>query len=166
MRHDSIQVATGLFHLEISVLELIYGTHLGKESDPCSLSMWVDQLFRTQSKIWDKSTRHVKDYHRSLDLFNTVLDDCIVACISNYLHPKCNDTRQLDATLHTASSEKLHECINILSTYLSDFNLASRLRDRPTSERDTANESLLLFIQQGLVFRNFHLAPVKEIQVE
>jgi len=98
------------------------------------------------------------NYHRSLDLFDTVLDGCILAAISFYLHPNNNRITQFDPFLETVPSNQLSGCLDTLSAYFSDLNLASCLCDNPDNERDTANESLLLFIQQGLVFRTFHRA--------
>jgi hypothetical protein len=154
-RLEYIEPTFGMLHLEMAVLGLIYSTHMGRASDAFSLSKFVQELDWNHHKLWNASDKKLKDFNTAFDFFNIVLDGCILAASSTFF--ECDSTADFENILKTERHEHLQEAIEKLSYYLSNFVLVSGMRSKQIG-RDIANENMLLFIQQGLMLRHFHLA--------
>lgn len=146
---------TGLFHLEMSVLIMLYRTHLGKATDHCSLDRWIEDAGRTRSRIWNSQKEIVKEFRASQDYFETVLDGYILAAMAN----SCGfgDIPDLMANL-TVISDDLAVNINNMAKHLVHFGIISRMKQVPAEKRDVPHESITMFMQHGLTLRSFKRA--------
>ena len=135
----------------MQILRLLYRTHFGDTTQATSLSRWIALLDRNTTKLWNAQGKgHIKDFNACLDLFETVLDGCLLAVLSS-----AYGCKTLDAFI-----EKFGECtettIDNVVKELMKFQLVyfNRAEDR----RDTAHDNLILFLQHGLILRNFSQA--------
>lgn len=137
-----------MFHLQMAVLNLLFRAHMGHAHDIGSLERWFIVLKRDSNIFGTGQRRSVKNFRACNRLFNHVLDGHILALIATSVGAKscaelCNTLESLDwpATLESLQSE------------FDKHDLVGNLRMSP--ERDVVYENGLLFLQHGLVYRNF-----------
>jgi hypothetical protein len=116
---DWIEPAAGLFHIQLAVLVLLYRTHLGEDSDIASLNRWMKELRRVRAKLWNPHRQLVKDFHRSQDFFNIVLDGHILAYIAHYRG--CKDSAALKKNLQDSPGD-ISEMIRSLSKQFTQWH--------------------------------------------
>jgi hypothetical protein len=140
----------------VSVAALLFKTHYGKETDVASLATWLEELERNIPSMWNGDNSQVKDYRAAEDFFNLVLDAYIIATLSDCHFPGQQNIEHFAARLPSLSDDTIKEGIEKTAIYLSNFGVVSKMRKR--SNRDVVEENVVLFLQQGLVFRNALLA--------
>ena len=150
-RLNYIQSAAGLLHMEMAVLLLFYRTHLGTESDVCSLSRWIKELNRIDTKLWDKNSANVNNFNACMDFFNIVLDGCILAVFANACGAK--SVQELSQRFSQIDIEKK---IDDIAQFLVKFDQVNK--NRSNKLQDSAHDNLILFCQHGLTLRNFSKA--------
>lgn len=150
-RLNYIEPAPGLLHMEMAVLLLFYRTHLGAESDACSLSRWIKELNRIETRLWDKSSSNVKNFNACMDFFNIVLDGCILATFANACGAK--SVQELSQRF---SQIDIEARISEIANFLVKFDQVDKNRRKEI--QDSAHDNLILFLQHGLTLRNFSKA--------
>ena len=150
-RLNYIEPAPGLLHMEMAVLLLFYRTILGAESDVCSLSRWIKELNRIETKLWDKTSANVKNFNAFMDFFNIVLDGCILAVFANACGAK--SVQELSQRF---SQIDIKERIDAIAQFLVRFDQVEK--NRKKNLQDSAHDNLVLFLQHGLTLRNFSQA--------
>lgn len=152
-----VEAATGLFHLMMAVLALLFKTHYGElDKDIASLVVWLDELDRDIPRMWNGQKSLVKDFRAAQDFFDTTLDAYIISAMARYYFPNQDHIEQFATALPAFSEDKITQMINNLAKALSDFNKVGKMRSR--EQRDPVHENVILFLQHGLIFRNCHLA--------
>ena len=91
-----------------------------------------------------------------MNLFDIILNEYIIVFIVEYC--EIDNVPALLSSLDQIDFEKLADAIENLISLLNDFFLVSRMRKRDSEFRDEQYENIILFMQQGLVLRNFALA--------
>src|SRR5271169_4464011 len=91
-----------------------------------------------------------------MDLFDIKLGGYIIAFIAEYCG--IDNVPRLLSSLDQISSKTLAEAIENLSSRLSDFSFVSRIHKTDSESLDEQYENIILFMQQGLVLRNYVLA--------
>jgi hypothetical protein len=137
--------------MQMAVLLLLYRTHFGEDSDIVSLSRWIKEFDRSESKLWDKSAAHVKNFNACLEFFDIVLDGYILAVFAN-----ASGCTVLGDLSRTIGSINVVERVNELADFLIKFDVVDLNRRRDT--QDTIHDNLILFLQHGLTLRNFSSA--------
>jgi len=150
-RLNYIEPAPGLLHMEMAVLLLFFRTHLGAATDVCSLSRWIKELNRIETKLWDKSSANVKNFNACMDFFNIVLDGCILAEFANACGAK--SVQELSQRF---SQIDIKERIDVIAKFLVKFDQVDKNRNK--NLQDSAHDNLILFLQHGLTLRNFSKA--------
>lgn len=135
---------------------MLFDTHLGSASDESSISRWMADLRRDHRLIWSTDKTNVKDFRACLDLFDTILDGYILGNLA----AECGAPSMTDfvTSLPDIPPERLDTAVRTLSDRLCDYMLVHNLRSgaaEAPDKRDTQHENHLLFMQQGLVMRNF-----------
>src|SRR5579859_6557921 len=166
MNLSCIESATGLFHLEIAATELVFATHLGTPGDVCMLSTWIDELRQDVNRLWVNGKGTVKDFRTCFDFINTVLDAHLMAALATTLLsqfvPGLRVEERTFAKLQDVLPELLQtdliqNAIRQLAKFFSRFDrVGEKFRTEP--KRDLIHENVNLFIQHGLVLRNFDIA--------
>ena len=111
------------------------------------------------NKLWNQTDRLVKDFNACFDFFDSVLDGCMLAAISQYCFHDVTTTNHLRAVIGTVlPAERLMAAVTTVSDMLSDFHRVSLMRERGDQDRDVGGENLLLFMQEGLMLRHLSLA--------
>ena len=153
-RLDFVEATAGLFHLQMSVLQMLFFNHLGEKEDEVSLARWIVDLGRDKRQLWEKgSLPKVKDFRGCLDLVDTVLDGYIIAFIAEYCHFR--NVKELLDNLECIAPKTTAGALEELNAIIRDHTLVTRMRQKQPTERDMQYEDLLLFIQSGLILRSF-----------
>jgi len=121
------------------------------ESDVCSLSRWIKELNRIDTKLWDKSSANIKNFNACMDFFNIVLDGCILAVFANTCGAK--SVQELSQRFSQIDIEKK---IDDIAKFLVKFDQVDK--NRRNKLQDSAHDNLILFCQHGLTLRNFSKA--------
>lgn len=148
-RLNYIESGVGLFHMHIAVLVMLYRIHGGNVKEFGSLSYWMKVLDRNRHTLWDGHKELVKDFRKCQELFDNVLDGYILGLIAHLCG--CESTDDLINIL--GGRNDIGRIIEGISDRLIDFNRVNG--QRTSSKRDRKHENLTLFIQHGLVLRNF-----------
>src|SRR5436305_13511308 len=148
---DYIESAAGLFHMQMAVLVMLFRVHFGCEAEPCSLSRWIKDRKRSQNKLWNHDRQLVKDFRRCQEFFDIVLDGYLLATMINY----CN-FESTEEMKHNFGKVDVEYMIDNLSDFLVKFHIVHGNRAQEHGQ-DRAHDNLILFMQQGLVLRNFSL---------
>lgn len=143
-----VDPTTGLFHLQVNLLVMLFRIHRGSESDMCSISRWLDVLGRDKDKLWDAQKEYIKDFRACNDLFQTILDGYILGYLAH--SGKFSDTASY---MQNLSSAGLREAINALAKQLLDFTTLSDQMSEPPERRDQPWENLWLFLQHAMMYR-------------
>ena len=127
---------------------MLYRTHFGDTTQPTSLSRWIALLDRNTTKLWNAEGKgHVKDFNACLDLFETVLDGCLLAALCTAYGYKTLD--DFSEKFGVSTEKNLDDLAKTLMRFeLVDVN-------RQQGRNDTAHDNLILFLQHGLILRNF-----------
>jgi len=155
---DFVEASTGLFHLEIQVVSMIFDTHLGTPDDPFSLSKWIADLGRDTRRMWSAEKRTVKLFRACLQLVDHVLDGYLLAAVVKESQlPSVSQFLEL-AKSKSLSAKDLTSCLTRVADLMTNYSEVTLQRRRIPSNRDTDYESHTLFIQQALILRTYHLA--------
>ena len=155
MQFRYLETATGVFHLDVASLGLTFTTHFGKVSDVSSLSHWMKFLRKDMNQMWNPQQALVKDFDRCLDFFNTVLDGTILASVAAYHFPSERTIDTFARSLPSIPVDLLAKSIEEISDTLLNQTLVSRMRRGPPASRDPVHENIILFLQHGIIVRNF-----------
>jgi len=149
-----IESTSGLFHLEIAVLVMLFRSHAGSEKEHGGLYYWIKVLQRNRNTLWDGGRQLVKDFRACYELFGQILDGYIVGFIAE----RCGWTAgEINPVLDKATDVEAQ--IATLAAELADFNETSTRRQQTNApSRDRLHENMFLFLQHGLILRNFHQA--------
>jgi len=156
MSHQHVETGAELFHMGVSVADLLFKMHYGKQKDVASLATWLEELERNIPSMWNNEHAMVKDYRAAEDFLNLVLDAYIIATLSDRYFPGHLNIEHFAASLPSLSDDTIKAGIEETAKYLSDFGIVPRLCEKPN--RHVVLENVLLFLQHGLVFRNALLA--------
>jgi len=147
-----IEATIGLFHLEIAVLVMLFRSHGGSEKDHGTIYYWIKTLQRNRNSLWDGGKQLVKDFRACYELFGQILDGYLVGFITE----RCGWTAgEIKPVLDKATDVEAQ--IATLAAELVDFGQTSQRRQQ-TDARDRQHENMFLFLQHGLILRNFHQA--------
>jgi hypothetical protein len=138
----------------IAVLVTLYRSHLGNDSEPISLSRWIRALGRPRYKLWNGTKQLVKDFHQSQELFDIVLDGYILANFAQ--RAGFGTVHELKNNFASLTDAQIAQIIEDLSWDLIDVKKV--YQHRIHEEQDQANDNMLLYMQHGMVLRNFRLA--------
>jgi len=158
-RLNYIEAATGLFHLEIQVLAMIFRTHLSDDHDNCSLARWIIELNRDKNKLWNGQRNLVKDFRSCLDFWDILVDGYLIATPASYVG--FNSLTEFRKNLAEKSdvSIRLVDKIKAFAGDLAVFGRVNTIRKtNPVAQRDQTYENHFLFLQHALTLRNFTLA--------
>jgi hypothetical protein len=137
--------------MQMAVLLLLFRSHLGNESDLCSLSRWIKELDRNGNKFWDKTDAQVKNFNACLDFFDIVLDGYILSAVASIC-----DYNSLESFTRDFGNIDLGDMINRLAEVIVKFTIVDANRRKGIG--DSAHDNFLLFLQHGVIFRNFNNA--------
>jgi hypothetical protein len=128
---------------------MLYQTHLGSPDEFNSILGWMT-LLRTDTQIWDAKRKTIKNFRACHSFFNTVLDAHILALYGSYYNaPDCETLWSIPA-LHN-----WRKPIFQLSPLVHDTTHVRTLRDAAETDRDLLRENTILFLQHGLMYREF-----------
>jgi hypothetical protein len=128
---------------------MVYCAHFGKESDQYSLSRWIKRIYRNRQRLWDNRKSPIKNFRACQALVDIVLDGYIIGSLATA--SGCETTRDLASRLSTSD---IGAHIDELSNRICDFETVNIHRERPEG-RDRPHENFILFMQHGLILRNF-----------
>jgi len=150
--HASLQhiaPVAGLFHFQLQVLTMLIHTHFGTPEEYNSLSHWMT-LLRIDVRMWDVKRNSIKNFRACHSVFSTVLDAHILALYGSYYNaPDCETLLQLPA------HHNWRKAVNRISSHVHDTTYIRMLRSKPETERDILYENSMLFVQHGLLYREF-----------
>lgn len=156
MKLKYIEVATGMFHLFMAALAVLFKVHFGKPTDAASLSAWADRLLRDAGKIWnDHEATHVQDFNASLDFFEIVLDGYMLAWLCQYFRPASKSTTALKTHLPKLSSATMQQGIASLAVNLSDFSNMNPRQSEENQEPNVDQQDMMNFMKHALVLKTF-----------
>lgn len=145
---NHFEAVTGMFHLQLAVLNLLFHFHMGDKSDPSSLAKWFIALKRDSNIYGTGKKNTIKDFRACNQLFNHVFDGHCLAIVATQLGSKSC------AELHEAlKSRNWREGSEVAEKQLMDLNYVDNLRK--SDERDPVYENALLFLQHGFIYRDF-----------
>src|SRR5438034_4371932 len=75
---------TGLFHLQMAVLNLLFRSHKWNDDEPHSLRHWMTLIWRSDN-MWNFQSRTIKDFHTCHAFFNHIVDAHVVAALGAQL---------------------------------------------------------------------------------
>jgi len=128
---------------------MLYQTHLGSPEEFNSISGWMT-LLRTDTRIWDAKRKTIKNFRACHSFFNTVLDAHILALYGSFYNaPDCDTLRSIPS-LHNWRKPILR-----LSPLVHDTTHVRTLREAAETDRDLLRENTILFLQHGLMYREF-----------
>jgi hypothetical protein len=128
-RLNYVDSVTGMFHLQMSVLVLLYRTHLGSGDEICSLERWISELERNRNRLWDADKNHVKNYRACDDLFETVLDGYLVGSLVK----SCGHSTTAGFLAQVAEHpSQLSEAIRLLAAQLAQMNSVAGMQALPS----------------------------------
>jgi len=153
MNLQYIQTSTGLFHLYMAAVQLVFKTHAGKADDRWSLERWIKVLERDGERI--RSTL-AKDHNACADFLDTVLDGCLLATICRSLFPGCTTTTVFPNNIGTKTAETIDTELKKLHHFLSHFEMVAVMREEPLANRNVDLENMILFMQHALMLRSFY----------
>ena len=135
---------------------MLFSTHLGEAKEAISIARWMEDLDRNSKNIWSSDKTNVKDFRACQDLFDTILDGFIVAFLVDYCG--FDSVSELTSNLEQMGSDHLASAVEKLADLLNDYSAVTKMRKLSPEYRDQQYENLILFMQQGLVLRNFAIA--------
>ena len=155
---DFVIPIAGMFHLQMAMLNVITQAHWGCDDKFMGISGWVKWL-RPDSYIFKatpKRRKHVvKDFRACHDLLNHVLDGHIIALIAAEVGVK--DVSSLCEILEKQNISWRKAIKNGQIKYSSP-SFVDELRKLPLEQRDVPYENGILFVQHGILYRDFVLA--------
>ena len=132
----------------MSVLGMLLNTHFGDEKEVSSVSYYWKLLGRHSNIFAGKSTKKVKNFQACHELFNDILDGYLVAAVAeHYGAISCDDLIQ-----HLEGKD-WREAIAEVEKRFSVPGLVAKWRENEV--RDITHENVVLFIQHGLMYRDF-----------
>lgn len=145
---DHFEPMAGMFHLQMAVLNLLFHVHMGDSSDESSLAKWFITLKRDSNIFGTGKRRTIKDFRACNQLFNHVLDAHVLAIVATKLEVyscaelcKALEQRNWQTEFKKTDAPVL------------DLNYIEGLRS--SDERDRVYENAILFLQHGLIYRDF-----------
>lgn len=151
-RLSYIEPVAGLFHLQMSVLMLLFRTHFGADHDISCLRRWMKWLKR-DSNIYSVKNGSIKNFRACHQFFNHILDAHILAAVAAELGVK-----NCSALCSKLESEDWREAIKRVTKKYSGLTLVSGWREegkKSDEKRDMVRENAVLFLQHGLMYRDF-----------
>ena len=145
---DHFEPIAGLFHLQMAVLNLLFRVHMGDKSDLSSLAKWFIALKRDSNIIGTGKRQTIKDFRACNQLFNHVLGGHVLAIVAAQLG--VGSCAELCKALETRN---WREAFEPTESRLTDLYYIDELRT--SNERDVVYENAMLFLQHGLVYRDF-----------
>jgi hypothetical protein len=145
---DHFEPIAGMFHLQMAVLNLLFQVHMGDKSDVNSLAKWFIILKRDSNIFGTGKRRTIKDFRACNQLFNHVLDAHVLAIVGTKL--EVDSCAELCKALERRKWRKAFEETD---DPLTDLNYIDTLRS--SDKRDRVYENGLLFLQHGLIYRDF-----------
>jgi hypothetical protein len=137
-----------MFHLQMAVLNLLFQYHMGEKSDVSSLAKWFITLERDSNIIGTGKRHTIRDFRACHQLFNHVLDAHVLAIVGT--------------KLGVTSCADLCEALEVRNWQEAFKNTEKELTDlyhidkrRGLDERDPVYENAILFLQHGLIYRDF-----------
>jgi hypothetical protein len=146
---DHFEAITGMFHLQMAVLNLLFYVHMGDKSDVNSMAKWFIVLKRDSNIYGTGKRRTIKDFRACHQLFNQVFDAHILALVATKL--KVDSCADLGKAFET--NRHWRRAFDKKDDPLTDPNHIDELRN--SGERDHVYENSMLFLQHGLVYRDF-----------
>ena len=144
-----IEPVAGLFHFQLQVLTTLYQTHFGTPEELNSISHWMT-LLRSNVRIWDVKRKSIKNFRACHSFFNSVLDAHILALYgAEYKTPDC------ETLLEMPAHHNWRKAVRRISEHVEDTTYIRILRSKPETERDILYENSMLFVQHGLLYREF-----------
>src|SRR6266496_5821104 len=107
-------------------------------------------LLRSDTYIWDTKRNTIKDFHACHTLFNIILDSHLLALFG----AKYNATT-CDAMLTLLEHHNWCKSIKCLSQLILDVMVVGEMMSKPEDTQDRQYENVILFIQQGMLYREF-----------
>jgi hypothetical protein len=144
-----IEPVAGLFHFQLQVLTMLSQIHFGSPDELNSISHWMT-LLRSDVRIWDVKRKSIKNFRACHSFFNSVLDAHILALYgTQYQTPDC------ESLLELPSHHNWRKAIRRISAHVHDTTYIRMLRTKQETERDLLYENSMLFVQHGLLYREF-----------
>jgi len=133
---------------------MLFRSHGGLEKEVGTLSYWIKLLQRNKNTLWDGRKQLVKDFRGCYELFGQIVDGYLLGFIAE----RCGWKEGRLETAFEEHRDTLQQRITDLVEDLSNFkDIHSRRQNHP-SDRDLMYENMILFLQHGLILRNFHHA--------
>jgi len=145
---DHFEPIAGMFHLQMAVLNLLFRFHMGNKSDPSSLAKWFVKLKRDSNIFGTGKRQTIRDFRACNQLFNHVLDGHVLAIVATKLG--VTSCAELCKALEVWNWRK---AFDTTEGQLTDLNYINNLRT--SDERDLVYENATLFLQHGLIYRDF-----------
>src|SRR5204863_7039593 len=128
---------------------MLIQNHYRSPQDPNSISRWMTLLW-SDTRIWDTKRNTIKDFRTCHTLFNIILDAHLLALFG----AKYNATT-CDAMLTLPEHHNWRKSIKRLSWLISDVTVLGEMMSKPEDTQDRQYENAILFIQQGMLYREF-----------
>src|ERR1700738_1329667 len=147
-----VEPVTGLFHLQMSVLQMLFRTHMATSESLNSMTNWMT-ILRRDTNMWEhpksKKRGKIKNF-RACDAFlNHVLDGYILAFLCTY-----SGVDTMEGLCQSIETTNWRHTIKEVETLLSHLSHVGQWRKQPESERDLAFENAVLFIQHAMMYRD------------
>lgn len=109
-----------MFHLQLQVLAMLYRTHLGHEKDNVSLHRWMDEFpLINKNDLWNRSRKIVKNFQKSLDFADIVLEGHILGALGRFL--EVSSLSQFPMCTDPELAGRLNNAIAAMADQLVDF---------------------------------------------
>jgi hypothetical protein len=134
----------------MTVLTMLFRSHWGQREDVTSLARW-HKLLNRSSNIYDskKKKGRVKDFRACSQLFSAVLEGHILAIVGTQL-----GVGSVSELCKALEGNNWHKTIRKLKDKFSELTMVGLWRQEEAG-RDIVHENAVLFLQHGLVYRDF-----------
>jgi hypothetical protein len=134
----------------MTVLTMLFRSHWGRTEDVTSLARWHKFLNRS-SNIYEskKKKGRVTDFRGCSQLFSAVLEGHILAIVGTQL-----GVGSVAELCEALGENNWHNTIRKLKGKFSELTLVGQWRQEEAG-RDIVHENAVLFLQHGLVYRDF-----------
>src|SRR5579859_3666714 len=150
-----IDPITGLFHLGMNALMLLFRTHLStSRTDSVSLDKWISVLNQSRGDLWSNDKENV-DHWACDALFGTIVDGYIMVELTRVCG--FGKTEELLKGMKNRGVE-MKAIIETLADKLTRFDSVDTERKKGDEQRDVPHENITLFLHHGLLMRNFTMA--------
>jgi hypothetical protein len=110
----------------------------------------LDDPLRIDVRIWDAKQKSIKNFRAMHAIFNSIFDAHILA-----LYGAKYEALDCETLLDLPAHHSWQKAIRSISEHVHDTTYIRMLRSKIVAERDLLYENAMLFVQHGLLYREF-----------